>query len=480
MSKKPNNPSSGRDVDQVPILESVVVPSRDARGAVKKPPNTATNTAVTAAVRPVPNAPGVVAPALAPSAEINAEAPLSPDQIRLAERILDAIQEELPNIIREEVQRETNEILTKLEQALMGDELPQVINRVMQPEINALYAELQTVTRGIESRVSETIDERLDPLEKEAATLKIDIAHLKDQSTAKFEQFNQMLSRLSNDHSVLADAQQELVENQQTLRENYSSLLKKFDGVATTQGQLAQAQGTYSEKLDKLNQQHQAFAQGLEKWRTEIEQKLSPIDSRMTELTRDLSASVAKDELAQALSEIKGQIALAADSAGASKDVVQNIADSTREIEQKLSHEMREATSELAAKLARASQDLAQLVTDNLAPLDTVTERLASLQQDVNTVKNDLADAREKLTRAPNPDDVANVVRKDREQLLHDMEERFDRAYLRRVSALPKLVVNITRSVTEHELANSVQTPSDVPILKELARTPPTIKKKPS
>lgn len=470
MSKKPNNPTANRDVDQVPILESVVVPGRDTRAAARKPVNIAPSNALTPPQRPA-------APPMNTSGADNSSGALSPDQVKVAERILDAIQEELPNIIREEMRQETNELLTKLEQALMGDELPQVINRVIQPEINALYAEIKTITHGIENRFVETMSDRLDPLEKEMAALRIDIAHLKDQNSAKLEQASQMLSRLGNDHSVLADAQQELVENQKTLRENYTSLVKKFDGVATTQGQLAHAQGTYAEKLDKLHQQHQTYSQGWEKWRTDAEQRIFPLNDKMTDLTRQLAERASKQDLESALTEIKGQITAAAEAAGSSQNVAANITESTRELEQKLMSEVREATSGLATRLARASEDLAQLVTDNLSPLDTLGERLEKLQQDFAAVKNEVSQTRDKLTHTPNPEDLVKAVRQDREELMRELEERFDRAYLRRVSSLPKLVANIARAVTENGRAEDIQAAIAAATSSETPKTPPAKKK---
>lgn len=470
MSKKPNNPTANRDLDQVPILESVVVPGRDTRAAARKPVNIAPSNALTPAQRPA-------APPMNTSGSDNSSGALSPDQVKVAERILDAIQEELPNIIREEMRQETNELLTKLEQALMGDELPQVINRVIQPEINALYAEIKTITHGIENRFVETMSDRLDPLEKEMAALRIDIAHLKDQNSAKLEQANQLLSRLGNDHSVLADAQQELVENQKTLRENYTSLVKKFDGVATTQGQLAHAQGTYAEKLDKLHQQHQTYSQGWEKWRTDAEQRIFPLNDKMTDLTRQLAERASKQDLESALTEIKGQITAAAEAAGSSQNVAANITESTRELEQKLMGEVREATSGLATRLARASEDLAQLVTDNLSPLDTLSERLEKLQQDFAAVKNEVSQTRDKLTHTPNPEDLVKAVRQDREELMRELEERFDRAYLRRVSSLPKLVANIARAVTENGRAEDIQAAIAATTSSETPKTPPAKKK---
>lgn len=470
MSKKPNNPTVNRETD-VPILESVVVPGRDTRTPARKPVNIGPSNALTTTQRPVPP------PANPAGADGASTTALSADQVKLAERILDAIQEELPSIIREEMRQETNEILSKLEQALMGDELPQVINRVIQPEINALYAEIKTITHGIENRFVDTMGDRLDPLEKEMASLRIDIAHLKDQNSAKLDQANQMLSRLGNDHSVLADAQQELVENQKTLRENYTSVVKKFDGVATTQGQLAHAQGTYAEKLDKLHQQHQSYAQGWEKWRTDAEQRIFPLTDKMTDMTRQLTERASKQDLEKALAEIKEQLAAATEVAGSSRNAADNITESTRELEQKLMSEVREATSGLATRLDRASEDLAQLVTDNLSPLDSLSERLEKLQQDLVTVKNEVSQTREKLTHTPNPEELVKAVRQDREELLREMEERFDRAYLRRVSALPKLVANIARAVTEHGRAEDIQSAIAAASTSEAPKTPPAKKK---
>jgi hypothetical protein len=69
------------------------------------------------------------------------------------------------------------------------------------------------------------------------------------------------------------------------------------------------------------------------------------------------------------------------------------------------------------------------------------------------------------------------AVRQDREELLREMEERFDRAYLRRVSALPKLVSNIARAVTEHGRAEDIQSAIIAASTPETPRTPPAKKK---